>query len=258
MRCCCPPPARITRIDEEQAEPLLLNSQLGTYTNFVNLLDLAAVAVPAGFTAGGPALRRDAARAAPGRTKTCCARRPAACRGRSARWAPPACRCRPTAAPPRPRGTIDIAVCGAHMSGLPLNHQLTERGAWLVSRPAVHRNTACMRCPAARRRPGLVRVAPAAWPSRFEIWRMPEEHFGSFMRGIPAPLGIGRVRSRTAPRCAASCARAWASTAPGHQRLGGWRHTSREALNTRRTFTAAAGRSTGHGPRRRRSSCQVR
>ena len=63
MCCCCPPPARTTASTKSKRIPIRLNSTLGRYTNFVNLMDLAAVAVPAGFTPAGPALRRLADRA---------------------------------------------------------------------------------------------------------------------------------------------------------------------------------------------------
>ena len=180
-------------IEEEQAQPLLRNSQLGTYTNFVNLLDLAAIAVPAGFTAAGlpfgvtllaPAWHdadllawgarlHQAAGSALGAT--------------NAPWPQPA------ALPPAPGDTLDIAVCGAHMSGLPLNHQLTARGAWLV---AATRTAPAYRLYALPggppQRPGMVRAADGR-AIEVEVWRMPEEGVASFVRGIPAPLGIGRV-----------------------------------------------------------------
>ena len=95
MCCCCPPPARTYRIAEIEAEPIALNSRLGTYTNFVNLMDLAAVAVPAGFTGARPALRRLAHRAGLERRRNCW-RSPRACSApRSTPWAPRRCRCHP-------------------------------------------------------------------------------------------------------------------------------------------------------------------
>jgi allophanate hydrolase len=81
------------------------------------------------------------------------------------------------------------------MQGLPLNAQLTSRGAW---RLAVTRTAPCYRLYALPggppSRPGLVRVAQEGEAIEVEVWRMPREHFASFMQGIPAPLGIGRVQ----------------------------------------------------------------
>ncbi len=77
--------------------------------------------------------------------------------------------------------TIDIAVCGAHMSGLPLNHQLTDRGAWHIAATytaAEYRLYALPGGPPAR--PGLVRVPEHGAAIEIEIWRMPEEQFASF------------------------------------------------------------------------------
>lgn len=88
---------------------------------------------------------------------------------------------------------VRVAVCGAHLSGLPLNHQLTERGGRLVR--------ACRTAPRYRMfaltdvapiRPGLLRAAPGR-AIAVEVWEMPVERFGSFVDGIPGPLGIGTV-----------------------------------------------------------------
>jgi len=90
--------------------------------------------------------------------------------------------------------SISLAVCGAHMSGLPLNHQLTERGARLAR--------TCRTAPEYRLfaltdfkppRPGMVRAAAGA-PIEVEVWDVPATTFGSFVDGIPAPLGIGTVK----------------------------------------------------------------
>ena len=86
-----------------------------------------------------------------------------------------------------------IAVVGAHLSGEPLNHQLTERGARLVR--------ACRSAPRYRlyalpgstpAKPGLVREERGS-AIELEVWEMPEHNFGSFVAAIPAPLGIGTV-----------------------------------------------------------------
>ena len=103
----------------------------------------------------------------------------------------------PLPAAPAPQAlagdAIRVAVCGAHMQGLPLNHQLTGRGARLARR--------CRTAPHYRfyaltefspPRPGLVRADGGA-AIELEVWEVPAETFGSFVDGIPAPLGIGTV-----------------------------------------------------------------
>ena len=188
------------RIAEEQADPLRLNTQLGTYTNFMNLLDLAAVAVPAGFTAAGlpfgvtlagPAwsdfeLLRLAARLQRfGAPRLGALPLPL---GAAAEFDWESC----TAAN-SPRA-VALAVCGAHMQGLPLNHQLLERGAVLLERTVTapdYRLYALPGGPPAR--PGLVRVPAAGAAIEVEVWSLPAAAVGSFIAGIPAPLAIGKI-----------------------------------------------------------------
>lgn len=90
--------------------------------------------------------------------------------------------------------TIKVAVCGAHMSGLPLNHQLTGLGGKLVLKTTT---TPCYRLyqlpDFIPPRPGLVRVAEGGCPIEVEIWELPLAHYGAFVAGIPAPLGIGTL-----------------------------------------------------------------
>ncbi|HTQ36211.1 MAG TPA: allophanate hydrolase [Steroidobacteraceae bacterium] len=212
-------------IEEDAAEPMLRNSQLGTYTNFVNLLDLAAVALPGGFTAGGlpfgvtllaPAWHDEdllawgarlhaAAGGTLGATGLPWPQQPATI--------------------PAPSGTIDIAVCGAHLSGLPLNHQLTGRGAWLVAATRTAPEYRLYALPGGPpQRPGMVRTASHGTALEIEIWRMPEEHFASFMRGIPAPLGLGRVRVQDgAEVCGFLCEPLAIDGARDISDCGGWR-----------------------------------
>jgi allophanate hydrolase len=95
---------------------------------------------------------------------------------------------------PAPSGQVRVAVCGAHLSGLPLNGQLTARGGRLVmaTRSApLYRFYALPGGPP--KRPGMVRVAAGGAAIELEIWELPATAFGSFVAGIPAPLGIGTV-----------------------------------------------------------------
>jgi allophanate hydrolase len=174
-----PTAGTIYKVSEVEADPVRLNSNLGYYTNFMNLLDLAAVAVPAGFQANG--LPFGVTLAAPAFTDEALIQLAEIAHGGA------------SSASAAAQGTIALAVCGAHMSGLPLNHQLTERGARLAR--------TCRTAPGYRLyaltdfsppRPGLVRAEGGA-AIEVEVWDLPAQHFGSFMAGIPAPLGIGTV-----------------------------------------------------------------
>jgi allophanate hydrolase len=159
------------------AEPVKLNSNLGYYTNFVNLFDLAAVAVPAGFrTSGlpfgisliGPAFTDDALLSLADFFH----------RG---------------VAPGAPPGCVAVSVVGAHLSGQPLNWQLTERGARLMK---TCRTAAGYRLYAldgtVPAKPGLVRDSGFAGEGiEVEVWAVPENLFGGFVAAVPPPLGIG-------------------------------------------------------------------
>ena len=90
--------------------------------------------------------------------------------------------------------TIRLVVCGAHLSGLPLNHQLAEREGRLIR---AARTAPCYRLYALPggppHRPGLIRQTEGGTGIEVEVWELPQRHLGSFVAGIPAPLGIGRV-----------------------------------------------------------------
>ena len=122
-----PTAGTIYTLAELAADPIKLNSNLGRYTNFMNLLDLAALALPAGFLPSG--LPSGVTIFAPALTDWHLL-------DFAGRWPayPKSGGTVPVKSPPLhpPVPALDIAVCGAHLSGLPLNHQLTSRGAWLV------------------------------------------------------------------------------------------------------------------------------
>jgi allophanate hydrolase len=186
----------IYTIADVEADPIQLNSNLGTYTNYMNLLDLCGIAVPAGFQADGlpfgvtlaaPAFRDSALlpladamhRAAD--TGTGAARRPI-----------PDTQ---IAADATDGDTLVLAVCGAHMSGLPLNGELTGRGATLIR---ACRSAAKYRFYAledfAPPRPGMVHAGDARGHAiDLELWSVPAERFGEFIAGVPSPLAIGTV-----------------------------------------------------------------
>lgn len=175
-------------------DPIRLNANLGYYTNFVNLLDCCAVAVPAGARPGGlpfglsliaPAFH-DEVLCALGRAWERSLEEPAAMR-------PSGTAAVATARPVR------VAVVGAHLSGQPLNRELGERGGRLVRAcrtAAAYRLYALAGTTPAK--PGLVRVrsGPGAAPGvaiEVEIWELSEAAFGGFVAAISPPLAIGTV-----------------------------------------------------------------
>jgi allophanate hydrolase len=214
------------RIEEIDAEPVLRNSQLGYYTNYVNLLDLAAVAVPAGFTP--QALPFGVTLAAPAWNDRALLEFAAqlqhhdgASMGALGTPLP-----RTESFPWKAAAThIDVAVCGAHMRGLPLNPQLTERRAYLkqsTHTASVYRMVALPGGPPWR--PGLVRVANGGVAIEVEVWSVPTANFGSFVAGIPAPLGIGKVLLADGTQVSGFVCEDYAvAGATDISRYGGWR-----------------------------------
>ena len=210
---------------EVLGEPFKTNRRLGHYTNFVNLLDLAALAVPAslrsdglpfGVTLIGPAgsdyLLADLAQRFHQRTGLKL--------GALAESLPPA------TAIGLGEDSVTVAVVGAHLRGLPLNHELTQRGARL-ERAA--RTAACYRLFAlpgtTPPKPGMVRETSAAGRAiEVEVWRMPSSAFGSFVAGIPSPLGIGRIELEDGQWVQGFLCESWAlAGAQDISHLGGWR-----------------------------------
>ncbi len=190
-----PTAGRLFTIDEMLAEPVLRNSQLGYYTNFMNLLDMTSVAVPTAITPGGlpfgvtlvgPAFSDRALLSIANRIQ----RDLPLPMGATALPQPASC----TDAV-GDRAMIDVVVCGAHMAGLPLNWQLSERGAVLRERTSTaprYRMYALAGGPP--QRPGLILDEEAGASIEVEVWGIPASEFGSFVADIPAPLGIGKLR----------------------------------------------------------------
>jgi allophanate hydrolase len=178
-------------------EPIARNTLLGTYTNFVNLLDLCAVAVPAGGRADGLPFGISLIAPAGGdRALLALASRWRGERadGNGADGAAPAPQA-PAPAAPAAADTVAVAVAGAHLSGEPLNGQLVALGARLretVRSAPTYRLYALPGTSPAK--PGLVGGAPAAGGGvELEIWELATEAFGRLVAAVPAPLSIGTV-----------------------------------------------------------------
>ena len=216
-------------IAETVADPIRLNSNLGYYTNFMNLLDLSAIAVPAGFQADGLPFGVTFAAPAFADEELCVlgdiAQRAMVKTMGATGLALPTTEKQLLQNP----NSISLAVCGAHMSGLPLNHQLTERGARLAR--------TCRTAPDYRLfaltdfkppRPGMVRAAAGA-PIEVEVWDVPAAAFGSFVDGIPAPLGIGTVKLEDGAQVKGFLCEAYAAQgARDITSLGSWRQFIQE------------------------------
>ncbi|WP_027132642.1 allophanate hydrolase [Geminicoccus roseus] len=172
---------RPVTLAEIEAEPVLRNSELGTYTNFVNLLDLAALAVPGPLRAdGNPA---GITLVAPSGQDRRLASLGAAFLGEA------------LPGPTMPEGFVPFLAVGAHLAGLPLNPQITSAGGVFLEEVRTAPDYRFYALPGGPpHRPGLIRVAPGTGaPITGEIWALPEAAFGRFVAAIPAPLGIGKV-----------------------------------------------------------------
>ena len=164
--------------DQVAADPVGTNTNLGYYTNFVNLLDLAAIAVPAGMRSNG--LPFGVSLIGPAFTD-------AALIGLASRFLEGSTK--KTAA----AGCVSVAVVGAHLTGQPLNKELTGRGARLFGLAGRRQDTGSMlfKTQPLRSR-GLSETRRSSVPGvEVEVWAIPENEFGGFVAGIPAPLGIG-------------------------------------------------------------------
>jgi allophanate hydrolase len=168
---------RFPTLAEVEAEPVAVNTALGRFTNFMNLLDYAAVAVPAGTTAGG--LPFGVTLFAPAGTDRALLELAAAFEGSELA---------------APRG-FTLAAAGAHMSGLPLNRQLTERGGRLLRRVRTAPGYRLLALPGGPPvRPALVPDPDGTAQIEIELWDLPPERIGDLLALVPAPLAFGRLR----------------------------------------------------------------
>ena len=191
-----PTAATTYTVEAMRADPIALNSTLGRYTNFVNLLDCAAIAVPAGFrpdgipagvTLIGPAFSDEALAVLGDRLHRALGAGPGVDRHGALPGAPLA---------PSAEGLIPIGVVGAHLSGMPLNHQLTAPGGVLLKATRTAPDYRMFVLPdTVPAKPGVIRDPGFAGPGlEIEVWGLPPAAAGAFVAAIPAPLGIGKVR----------------------------------------------------------------
>ncbi|WP_138465962.1 allophanate hydrolase [Poseidonocella sp. HB161398] len=225
---CVPTIPTLCTLAEIEAEPVAANSRLGTYTNFVNLLDMAALAVPVMPRGDGhpgnvtliAAAGKDGLLASLGRVLQAGLAGAPGAMG----WPLP-----PLSGPaPGPaEDEIVLAAVGAHMSGLPLNHEIASRGGRFLE--------AAETAPAYRfyslaggppKRPGLVRCGAneQGHSIAVELWAIPASQMGNFMKGVPSPLTIGTLTiSDGRSVLGFLCEAAATETATEISQFGGWR-----------------------------------
>ena len=188
-----PTAGRHFTLAEIAEEPIVRNSQLGYYTNFMNLLDFTAIAVPTSFTENNMPFGvtlfsaamtdqmlltfakriQDHNQLPLGATKN---------------------RYQLTGNTiENSKGFIDVVVCGAHLSGMVLNHQLTDRGAILKQVTESSSNYRMYAVAGKVERPAMIRDEKNGESFAVEVWSLPICEFGSFVQGIAQPLGIGKV-----------------------------------------------------------------
>lgn len=222
-----PTSPRHPTIEEVNAEPVLVNSQLGTYTNFVNLADCSALALPAamrndglpfGITLIAPAWQ-DAALIKFGKLWQVNVNLNL---GTTLRKAPTL-----IAKNSAPEGYVRLAVVGAHLTGMPLNSQLQERNAIFVESTFTANFYRLYALPnTTPPKPGLIRSKTGEVGAEIivELWDVPLEKFGSFVALIPAPLGIGTLTLEDGRDVKGFiCEGAAVEGATDITHLGGWR-----------------------------------
>jgi allophanate hydrolase len=215
----------IYRIADMLADPVRLNSNLGAYTNFVNLMDLSALAVPAGFRPDGLPFgvtlvgRAFEDGALAGLGDLLHRALGTATLGGTQRALP--------GSPLEPiiTGHVEVAVVGAHLKGLPLHHQLETRKAKFVRTAKTAAGYTFYALPGTvPPKPGLVFDRMGIGGIEVEIWAVPQSEFGSFVALVPAPLGIGTLTLDDGSQVKGFVCEAYATQgAEDITGFGGWR-----------------------------------
>lgn len=208
-----PTTPRLYTVDEVLAEPFGTNATLGRYTNFMNLLDLCALAIPAGRARSGQVPWGVTLAAPAGHDR--------ALLELGAEWGGE------TLPDPEPSG-VPVVVCGAHLEGLPLHWQLSQRGARLRRRGRTAPVYRMFVIPAGNGlppRPALIHDETAGAAIDVEVWELAPRDFGEFVAAIPAPLGIGKVQLDDGSCCPGFIAEPRAVTSESVEitHLGGWK-----------------------------------
>ncbi len=191
-----------------QAEPVAINRRMGTFTNFCNLLDLAAVAVPGAATAAGDPFgvmlvtdRFDDQVAVD-----------------------VAARLVGEPSPDLGAGGVDVLVVGAHLAGFPAHGQLVERGARFLGEVRTSTAYRLQDLHTEPPKPGLVRVGDGGAEIAGELYRLAPAHLGTFLAALPAPMGLGPVELSDGRWVTGfTCSQEAADAGTDITEYGGWR-----------------------------------
>ncbi|MBD8505057.1 allophanate hydrolase [Hoyosella sp. G463] len=161
-------------IEDVQADPIGVNSRMGTYTNFMNLLDMAGIAVPAGEADGGRFGVTIVTRAFEDQVGIDIA---ALLTG--------------TEPPLYPSTGLDVALFGAHMRGLALNHQMITHGGRFIREIATSPRYTMQALPTDIPKPAVTRTGTASLVG--ELWQLPPAGLGAFLDALPQPMTLGKI-----------------------------------------------------------------
>ncbi|MFC7245639.1 allophanate hydrolase [Catellatospora aurea] len=194
-------------IAQVAADPVGVNALVGTYTNFCNLFDLAAVAVPAGEVEGGhfgvQVIARGFADAVAADVAALILDEPA---------------------PAPPTGGLPLLVIGAHLTGQPLNVQLTSAGGRCAAQVRTAAEYRLYALPTQPAKPGLVRVGSGGGSIDGEVWLLPPAALGRLLAALPEPMTLGKVRLADGSLVTGFlCESAATEDAPDITEHGGWR-----------------------------------
>ena len=211
-------------ISQISADPLSKNAVLGRFTNFMNLLDLCGIAIPAGELTNGCPFGITLAADRQHDEVLLSAAQKILCRSPRQLGATGVIMSEPPLVP-AVRETMPIAVCGAHLTGMPLNSQLQERGARLReqtrSAPKYHLYALPGGPPF---KPGMVRNEQSGASIELEVFDMPSAQLGSFLQGVTAPLGLGKIELESGEWVTGFICEPYGITdAEDITKFGGWR-----------------------------------
>ncbi len=207
----------VPTLAQVQAEPISCNTRLGHYTHFVNLLDCAALAVPAGYWSSGVPYGVSLIGPAWSEARLCQLATAIGHTGRQTSAFTPSCYL--------DRHERLLCVCGGHMRGLALNHQLLTLGGRFLeeTRSATHYRMLLLDAEDPPR-PGLIRTEGGGMPQAVELWALPVEALGKLLSLLPQALALGPVELADGRWVSGFvCQAAPGSAHPDITAYGGWR-----------------------------------